>query len=200
MQPARSTAVVASLLLVALLEGCAVSQEGSALEKPLEWLGLKKPDLPPADLAPIDRKITLRLHAGDLLNTDPEGRSLSVVVKLYRLKGLDAFLAAPFDAFKDGVSEKQAFGGDLLDVREMVLTPGQRHEVIETLPLTAPYIAVVAQFRAPAEGRWRFAFDAKAAQSSGITLGLHGCALSAAAGDPLRTAPELRRVAGVRCH
>jgi type VI secretion system protein VasD len=195
----RSLVLGASLLLMAHLGGCASSQGSSAFDKPLEWLGITKPDLPPADIIPIDRKVPLRLHAGERLNTDPDGRSLSIVVRIYKLKDVDTFLAAPAEAFKDAASEKQAFGSSLIDVRELVLTPGQRHEVVETLPLTVPHIAVVAQFRAPAQGRWRFAFDTKAAEKSGITLGLHGCAMNVAAGEPLNTAPELLRLAGVRC-
>lgn len=188
-----------SFLTLVHLGGCATSQGTSAFDKPLEWLGITKPDLPPADIVPIDRKVALRLHAGDRLNTDPEGRSLAIVVRIYKLKDVDTFLTAPADAFKDAASEQQAFGGSLVDVRELVLTPGQHHEVVETLPLTVSNLAVVARFRAPAEGRWRFAFDTKAAEKSGITLGLHGCAMSVAAGQPLNTAPELLRLAGVRC-
>ena len=58
---------------------------------------------------------------------------------------------------------------------------------------------MVAQFRAPATGRWRFAFDTKAAEKTGITLGVHGCAMSVAAGEPVGTPPELLRLAGVQC-
>ncbi len=174
-------------------------QGTSSFEKPLEWLGITKPDLPPAGIFPTERRVALRLHAGDQLNTDPEGRPLSVVARIYRLKDVDTFLAAPADAFRDAATERLAFGTSLIDVRELVLTPGQRHEVVETLPLTVSHLAVVAQFRAPADGRWRFAFDAESAASSGITLGLHGCAMSVAAGQPLNTAPELLRLAGVRC-
>lgn len=181
------------------LGGCASSQGGSALDKPLEWLGLKKPDPPPVELPALDRKVALRIHAGDRLNTDPAARSLSIVMRIYRLKDAAAFLAAPHDAFKDAAAEKQAFGNDLADVREVVLTPGQKYEVIETLPLTVTHLGVVAQFRAPADNRWRFAFASKSSEKSGITLGVHGCAMSVAAGDAVDAPPETLRLAGVQC-
>ena len=168
----------------------------------MEWLGLKKPDvstMTPADLPQLDRKVQLRIHAAERLNTDPAARSLSIVVKVYKLKDVTAFLAAPLEAFKDSASEKIAFGNDLIDSRELVLTPGQKYEVVETLPPTVAQLAVVAMFRSPAEGRWRFAFGTRAAEKSGITLGVHACAMSVAAGEPLDTAPELLRLAGVQC-
>ncbi|WP_200379274.1 type VI secretion system lipoprotein TssJ [Rubrivivax gelatinosus] len=199
MSTLKSLVLRASLSGFMLLTGCASSQGGSALDKPLEWLGLKKPELPPAAVIPLERKVTLRLHAGDRLNTDSGGRSLSIVVRIYKLKEVDSFMAAPLAAFQDAASEKLAFGESLIEVREVVLTPGQKYEVVETLPLAASNLAVVAQFRAPADGRWRFAFAAQAAEKTGITLGLHGCAMSVAAGEPVSTAPELLRLAGVHC-
>jgi type VI secretion system protein VasD len=182
-----------------MLGGCASAPGASVLDKPLEWMGLKKPDLPAVELPPSDRKLTLRIHAGERLNTDPNSRSLSIVLRIYRLKDTPAFLAAPLEAFKDPASEKQAFGSDLVEVREVVLTPGQKYEVQETLPVAVTHLAVVAQFRAPAEGRWRFAFATKGADKTGITLGVHGCAMSVAEGVPVDTAPELLRLAGVQC-
>lgn len=181
------------------LGGCASSQGGSALEKPLEWLGLKKPDAPPVELPVLDRKVPLRIHAGDRLNTDPAARSLSIVMRIYRLKDASAFLAAPREAFKDAATEKAAFGNDLVEVRELVLTPGQKHEVVETLPINVSHLGVVAQFRAPADGRWRFAFSTKGSEKTGITLGVHGCAMSVAAGDVVDAPPETLRLAGVQC-
>jgi type VI secretion system protein VasD len=115
------------------------------------------------------------------------------------LKNSDAFLGAPVAAFADAQSERAAFGNDVVDVREVVLSPGQRHEVLETVTLPATHIGVVALFRSPAPGRWHYAFAAKDAEATGITLGVHGCAMSVAAGAAESAAPELLRVAGVRC-
>lgn len=182
-----------------LLGGCASSPASSVLDKPLEWLGMKKPDVPAVEAPPTDRKVTLRIHAGDRLNTDANDRSLSAVVKIYKLKEVSGFLGAPLEAFKDASSERIAFGSDIVDAREIVMTPGQRYEVVETLPNAITYLGVVTQFRAPADNRWRFAFATRGAEKSGITLGLHGCAMSVAAGEPVQAAPEMRRLAGVHC-
>ncbi|TDM08523.1 MAG: type VI secretion system lipoprotein TssJ [Ideonella sp. MAG2] len=184
------------------LAGCGTIGSGGVVDKSLEAVGLKKPDAPTVSaipLPPSEYKVPLRIHAAEQLNTDAHGRSLSVVVRVYRLKEISAMSLAPYDAFKSPEAEKLAFGGDVLSVREIVLTPGQQNEVVETLTPTAPYLAVVALFRSPAQGRWRFVFDGKAAQQKGVTLGVHGCALSVAVGDPLNAPPETLRLAGVRC-
>lgn len=194
------------LVLAALLSGCISTLGGVVLGKTLELVGLdlKKPEIPSQaqqlmqQVAP--RKISFRLHAGDTLNTDTQRRSLSTVVRVYKLRTANAFLAAPYKSLGSEASEKAAFGGDLLDVREVVLTPGQKHEVLETMPAEASYLAVAALFRAPAPDRWRFVFSAQDSEKSGITVGVHGCALSVAAGVPEGAVPETLRLAGVNCY
>lgn len=161
--------------------------------------GLRKPEAPKIELPPVDRKVMLRVHAGDVLNTDPSARSLSVVVRIYKLKDATAFMTAPRHAFNDAAAEAQAFGGDLVDSREVVLIPGQKYEAVEKVPPAAAYLAVVTRFRAPAEGRWRFVFETGAAERTGVTLGVHGCAMSVAAGNPVGTPRETLRLAGLQC-
>lgn len=187
------------------LSGCASSKsEGGLLDKTLEMVGFKKPEVPelPADgiKAPAQpKKIVLRLHAGDLVNTDINGRPLSLVARVYKLKSPSALLQAPYDTFKDPALERQALGSDIVEVREVVLTPGKKYEVVETMPNEATHLAVVALLRAPDPQRWRFVFDAKDAARTGITLGLHACAMSVAEGEPLSTPVETRRLAGMQC-
>ncbi|MFT3721566.1 type VI secretion system lipoprotein TssJ [Pseudorhodoferax sp.] len=201
----RLRCAIAVLAACAGLAGCSGTLMAGAIGATMELAGLKKPDLPAADVTaamaavPKPKKVSLRIHAGSQLNTDPQGRSLSLVVRLYKLKSANAFLAAPYKAFGSTEGERAAFGNDLVDVRELVLSPGQKHEVVETLPLEATHLAVAALFRAPAEGRWRFAFEAKDAEKTGITVGLHGCAMSVAAGTPEGAQPEMLRLAGVSC-
>lgn len=193
---APSLALALSALMLA---GC--TTVGDVVGTGLEKLGWK----PPASvaeakaMAPLTKDVTLRIHAGEVLNVDAESRPLSVVLRVYRLKGAEAFMNAPLTAFKSAESEKTAFGPDLVDVREVVLTPRQKYEVVETLGQDVKYIAVVALFRAPNPGRWRFAFEKDAAAKSGVTLGAHACALSVAAGQVHGAPAELTRLAGTRC-
>ena len=197
----RARTAALCLLFAFALGGCA---SGGILDKGLELVGLKKPE-PPAgmdvDLPKIElqRKVTLRIHAGQLLNTDPAGRALSLVTRVYKLRSTSQFNQATYAMFTATGSERPAFYEDVISVEEVVLTPGQKYEVVETLPIGTTQLAVVALFRAPDSQRWRFVFEARAAAKSGITLGAHGCALSVAQGEPIGVQPDALRLAGVQC-
>jgi type VI secretion system protein VasD len=190
-----------SIALMSALTLAACSTVGDVVGTGLEKLGLKQPTsiAEAKAMVPLTKDVTLRIHAGEALNVDAESRPLSVVVRVYRLKSADAFVNAPLAAFKDAESEKSAFGPEVVDVREVVLTPRQKYEVVEALGHDVKYIAVVALFRAPSPGRWRFAFEKDAAARPGVTLGAHACALSVAAGQAHGAAPELTRLVGARC-
>jgi len=148
--------------------------------------------------SPPNRKIILRMHAGSTLNTDANGRSLSVITKIYKLRNRESFENAPYRDFL-APDKSSSFASDIVEVHEVVLTPGKAYEVIESVNQSAPYFAVVALFRNPAENRWRFVFETNSASKSGITLGFHACALSISTGQALGASSELLRVAGVRC-
>lgn len=160
----------------------------------METLGLRapQPPVPPEtvqlaqeQLKSLPRSVTLRVHAGETLNTDSEGRPLSLLVRIYTLKNGSAFLSAAYDSFMQAAKEKEALGDDLISVREVLLVPGQKFETQERVPREAGYIGVVALFRAPAVQRWRFAFAADGAVQSGLVLGAHACALSVGIGQPV---------------
>ena len=210
------------LLLIAMgcifafaMTGCASS---GVVEKGLEMVGLKKIELPamptelPAgmsgDLPTLNgqvpssasqRQIALRIHAGQVLNTDPSGRSLALVVRIYKLRGSSQFVQTTYPMFVASSVEKPLQGDDVISSKEIVLVPGQKYEMLEPMPRDGTHIAVVALFRSPESSRWRFVFDARAANKTGITLGAHGCALSVAVGEPVGAQPDSLRLAGVQC-
>ena len=197
----RGAMALFTMVLLGLLSGCAT---GGAVDKGLELVGLKKPE-PPAGLQTEFQKIeprpkvTLRIHAGQLLNTDAAGRPLSLVARIYQLRSTSAFNQATYAMFTTAGSAKSAFAEDIISVQEVVLTPGQKYEVVETLPASATHLAVVALFRAPDNQRWRFVFESRAAAKSGVTVGAHGCALSVSQGEPVGAQPDALRLAGVKC-
>lgn len=197
--------------VLVLSSGCASSGGASAgkeglFDKVLGLAGLQTksatPEMPPGAMPAVSKlpqKVTLRIHAGNVLNTDASGRSLALVAKLYRLKAVDPFVRAPYEAFKDNASGKSGQPEGVVEVREIVLTPGQTYEVVETLPTDVTHIGIVGLFRAPDEKRWRFAFDAASAAKTGVTIGAHGCAWSVSEGQPVNAPPETLRLAGARC-
>ena len=209
----RQRHAAAALLAVAALSGCA--SDGIA-GKALEMVGLKKPELPPMEMPtgaggelptlngqmprlPQQRRVAVRIHAGQVLNTDSSGRSLAVVVRLYSLKGTTQFSQATYAMFAAGTSDKPFANSDVVASKEVVLVPGQKYEMLEPLANDATHLAIVALFRSPDSQRWRFVFDARSAMKTGITVGVHGCALSVAVGETVGAQSDALRLAGVRC-
>jgi type VI secretion system protein VasD len=191
-------------LIAGLLSACGTRPaQGGMIDHALKLVGLETIEVPAeikagkeaaAKLAPPS-SVKLRLHAGDQLNSKVRGSSLSVVVKIYKLKGYDNFIQLGYDAF----TQPQLRSEDILSSRELVLRPGQRYEVEEPLPPGATHLAVVALFAAPEEFRWRFVFDTRQTSAQGITLGAHRCALSVAEGSPVGSPAEALRLAGTTC-
>ena len=124
------------------------------------------------------------------------------MVKIYHLRSLQRFEQAPFNAFLDQAGEQAALGADLLSVNEVVLTPGARHELSEQLSEGSAVLGVVALFRAPAENRWRLAFDTKGKTlpQDGVTIGVHACALTSDSKALLtRISGDPGSLASIRC-
>ena len=174
----RATAPLLLVLQPLLLAGCAGGAIGTLANAALQMAGVAKPppELPDAQKPP--RNVSIRLHAAQRLNTDAEGRPLALVARIYKLRQSAAFEQAPYDSFLDAQREKAALGADLMEVKEVLLVPGQRYEVQEKVSKEAYFIGVVALFRAPAAQRWRATFGAADAERGGITVGLHACAMS----------------------
>lgn len=196
---------VFALACCAAVGGCGTPGDAAGpLDHALQAAGLATPHevsgVIPGSQPAAPRTLVLRLHAGEILNTGIDGRSLSVVARIYKLRDPAAFEAAPYTDFQDSASGGHpAFSADVVDVREVVFTPGRRYEAVEPLAADVRYVAVVGLFRSPAPDRWRFVFDVRPAAPAKITMGIHGCALSVSTGNTLDIPSELRRVAGVNC-
>ena len=133
-------------------------------------------------------QVPLRIHAAANMNQGTHKKPLAQVIKIYHLRATERFEQTPFDSFLDDAQELRALGSDLVSVREMLLLPEQHYELNEKLENGAAYIGIVAFFREPAERRWRFAYEANASALTGITLGVHACALTSTQGALINTA------------
>jgi type VI secretion system protein VasD len=185
----------AALLAMLMLTGCqTVGKLGEGLgnmgDKALETIGFKKPEAPqlpelPESAKPA-RRMKLKLAASDSLNVDSSGRSLSLVVRVYKLRSTTAFLNAPYETFGNNAKEKEALADELIESREIVLLPGQQQQINERWAREATHVGIVALFRAPAPQRWRYAFELETFQlDQGFVLGAHACTLSIASGEPV---------------
>ncbi|NLC61811.1 MAG: type VI secretion system lipoprotein TssJ [Gammaproteobacteria bacterium] len=199
-RPFRFPRLLLAAVLACALGGCASGGGvGKAVNRTLESVGLR--DIDHDERAGI-RTIPLRLYAGDNLNAAGSGRGLATVVKVYHLRGIQRFEQVPFDALLDEAGERAALGNDLVEAREIVLTPGMREHLDERIAPEVTHVAVVALFRAPAAHRWRFAFDARqrGLERDGITIGLHACALTSASPALASEVPgDSSSLVGVRC-
>lgn len=174
------------LMLVSFIAGCGG----------LSALAGKAPELPDAQKPP--REVAVRLHAAPKLNADAQGRPLALVARVYKLRQNAAFEAAPYSAFLSPGAEKEAFGADLVEVKDVTLVPGQRYETVEKVTRDAAYVGVAALFHSPAPQRWRLAFPAADAEKAGLTVGLHACTLSAGAGAK-PTVSDVKPLGSARC-
>ena len=190
---AQKTIVIVGLLA---LQGCAA---GSIASAAMEMAGIRKPpELPDTQKPP--RSVAIRLHASQNLNAGAGSQPLALAARIYKLRQTAAFQQMPFNGFLSAQGERDLLGNDLLEVKEVMLVPRQRYEVVEKVTREAYFIGVVALFRSPAEQRWRLAFAAGDAEKSGITVGLHACAMSVGAGAGAAASSEAgKSLASVRC-
>jgi type VI secretion system protein VasD len=156
--------------------GC-VTSLGEVGSSALQLIGIKSSDTP----AP-PKTVTLRMHAGFNLNADERGQAFAVVARIFKLREVGPFSSAAYTAFGNAGREREALGDSLLEVREIVLTPGQQIESSERLAGDAAFLAVVVLFRSPAHERWRIAFAKTDLDKNGITIGVHRCAMSVTGG------------------
>lgn len=183
--------------------GSVLETLGGYKDKALEAIGLKKPEPPKAPELPEiqlpDRKIRWRLHASDSLNVLPSGESVALLTRIYKLRSPNAFLQAPYEVFGDPVKEKAQLGDDIIATREVQMIPGQQDEVTDQTAREARYIGIVALYRHPATQRWRYAFRSESAEKSGLSIGLHACAMSVQVGEPIGQPLSTARSAAVPC-
>ena len=197
------------LLVVTFLSGCSSLQRlgegfGNMGDKALETIGFKKPEMPAApelpEAAKPARPMTLRLAASESLNVDTAGRSLSLVVRIYKLRAPTAFLSAPHETFGNNKKERDTLGDELIESREVVLLPGQQQRVSERWAREATHVGVVALFRAPAPHRWRYAFELENFNlGDGVVLGAHAGALSVASGQPVGVPASAQKLSTSMC-
>lgn len=186
------------IFVVFLLQGCAAGVVGQVATGVLQVAGLVKADSGPKVEPP--KEVPLRIFAGSNLNADAKGRALAVVVKLYKLRNHTTFLGAPYEVLADPARERQVIGQDLIEMREMVLTPGQLLEFKEKLAPETGHLAVAVLFRSPVAERWRFTFPVNDTNTKGINIGVHACALTVSLGQVGNTAAgDVQSLNGVRC-
>lgn len=189
-----------SIAALLSLAGCSGLQEAgtTAADMALGVVGLQRAGNGNAQNPA--KTVSLRLEAANDLNAGDDGKGLSAIVRLYKLRDRNAFGSAPYASFGSAEDERRAFGSDLLEVRELVLAPGRTLELQEKLPPDAQYLGVVTLYRAPHGQRWRFTYAVADVPKSFITVGLHACAMTSPSIAPLGlTVTQATLLSPVKC-
>ena len=113
--------------------------------------------------------------ADPVLNRDINGKSLSVVVRIYQLTDAQEFSKLTFDAVASGRPESDFLGQALLAKTDAVLIPGGRYESTEKLLEDTKYVGILAFFRKPDVFYWRQLADAEIARAEGLSFKVEDC-------------------------
>lgn len=135
---------------------------------------------------PQIKTLKLDLIARNALNLDDQGRSLSVVVRIYQLADMGRFQAMTYDNFLH--EDKKILGHHLLACKEVVLVPGRAVNIDEAMVAQTHYIGVVAFFRHVDKGdAWRLWLTKKTlSNEKPVKLELNGYRLAVLTSlDPL---------------
>lgn len=140
---------------------------------------------------------SIKGEADSILNRDINGKSLSVVVRIYQLKDSREFSKLTFDTLADGRPESDFLGSALLDKIDAVVVPGGNYVSTEKLLEETKFVGVVAFFRHPDQYYWRQLVDAEAIRSQGLTFKVQDCYVTLIGvkpvplpGQPLNARPE----------
>ncbi len=138
---------------------------------------------------------SIRGDGDQTLNRDVNGKSLSVVVRIYQLKDAREFSKLTFDTLADGRPDSELLGAALLDKTDAVVVPGGSYTSSEKLLEETRYVGVVALFRRPDQHYWRQLVDAEAVRSQGLAFKVQDCyiVLSGAKPVPLPGQPPNAR-------
>lgn len=104
-----------------------------------------------------NQPFTLQISTTPSLNARADGRALALLVRVYHLKSKEAFLARTYHDLSQGDGKLES--ADIVDMKELVLRPGQTHRSSEVLQANAPYIGIVALYQQPAGDHWRVVLD-----------------------------------------
>lgn len=146
------------------------------------------------------RSLIVQVDAARDLNAGVDGQGLPTVARVYKLRSPTAFMAAPYVHFTTAEKEKLSLAGDVIEVKEIVLLPGQTTVIEESMPSEAAYLGVIAMFRTPSPNRWRLTFSKPPGDRHVVKIGAHTCALTATTLAPLgMTLNESTHLSASRC-
>jgi type VI secretion system protein VasD len=166
---------VSLVVLAVFIAGCFSKKQPipEALAFQANVAEVQRVNEPPPVRAP--EEYAIKSTADAFVNRDASGKPLSVVVRLYQLKGINGFSRLSFDAVARGQSEAVLFPGEWVATNEMVLIPGATQAFTDKLLPETQYIGGVAFFRSPGAQGWRFIVDARIVRNEGLNFTAKDC-------------------------
>jgi type VI secretion system protein VasD len=153
-RPTRRMALVSLSLM--LLSGCGGGGDSAA--------------------APKTTGLRFIVAADELINPNTESQPAPVVVRIYELKSLNAFLQATFFQLLD--NDTALLGPDMLGKREIEIKPGEKQAFDRATPVETRYIGVIAGFRESDKATWRTNMDIVPQQGGTVVVKLSAQAVS----------------------
>jgi type VI secretion system protein VasD len=132
------------------------------------------------------KQYAIRGEADPILNRDINGKSLSVVVRVYQLSDAQEFSKLTFDTLASGRPESDFLGNALLDKTDAVIIPGGRYEDSQKLLDETKFVGIVAFFRKPDPYYWRQLADAETIRSHGLSFRVQDCYVALNDGDAIQ--------------
>lgn len=174
----RSATLVIVIAMATGLSGCASNAASIATSVVLTAMGVKKDQGPPPP-----KNVVIQVDTANNLNADAQGRGLSAVMRIYKLKDSASFRLASSDRLLDPESTKAVLGSDLLESKEELLIPGQHYRFREKVDSQNGYLGIAIFFRKPHPQRWKLIVaNNDLAENSPLILGAHACAFNVTSG------------------
>lgn len=171
---------VKTLSRLALISGViavALGMSGCASSAVLTAMGVKKVQ------GPSPKDVVIQVGTANNLNADAQGKGLSAVFRIYKLKDPAAFKQATSDKLLDAESAKAVLGPDLLESKEELLIPGQHYQFKQKVDSQNGYLGIAVFFRKPHPQRWKLVVaNSDLAEGSPLILGVHACAINVTSG------------------
>jgi len=108
---------------------------------------------------PKQYSYSIKGEGDQILNRDTNGKSLSVVVRIYQLKDANEFSKLTFDTLAAGYPESDLLGPSLLLKSDVIIIPGGSYTSSEKLLDDTRFIGIVGLFRNPDPHHWRQLVD-----------------------------------------
>ncbi|PHV13184.1 type VI secretion system lipoprotein TssJ [Chitinimonas sp. BJB300] len=159
--------ILYAVIGVHLLVGCATPVGQAALRA----VGMSEKE-------EAGRKLQLVLSAGDSVNSDKSGRGNALVLRVFKLRNQESFLALSREAFDSGGVAPAGLKEDLLGSKEHILTPGQQYQAEELLPPGTRYVGLMMMFQSSQPARWRTVLQVSALDDKPLLVGVHRCSFT----------------------